>query len=79
VGPPRLCRSPVRPQRARSFAQAFGYLQRKKVRLGIAHEFDDTDFQIEAIDLLQNGVLYLEAFACHSTQRSIQFTEKVTP
>jgi hypothetical protein len=69
----------VRPHRARSFAHALGDLQRKKVRLGIAHEFDDTDFQIEAIDLLQNGVLYPEAFACHSTQRSIQFTEEVAP
>ena len=39
-----------------SIRRAFGYLQSNKVRLGIAREFDTTDFHVEAIDLLQNRV-----------------------
>jgi ATP-dependent Lon protease len=39
-----------------SIQRAFGYLQGSKVKLGIAHEFDITDFHVEAIDLLQNRV-----------------------
>lgn len=39
-----------------SVQRAFGYLQSNKVRLGVAHEFDVTDFHVEAIDLLQNRV-----------------------
>jgi ATP-dependent Lon protease len=39
-----------------SIQRAFGYLQSNKVKLGIAHEFDTTDFHVEAIDLLQNRV-----------------------
>ncbi|MCX6602111.1 MAG: protease Lon-related BREX system protein BrxL, partial [Acidobacteria bacterium] len=39
-----------------SMQRAFGFLQANKVRLGIAHEFDTTDFHVEAIDLLQNRV-----------------------
>jgi ATP-dependent Lon protease len=37
-----------------SIQRAFGYLQGNKVKLGIAAEFDTTDFHVEAIDLLQN-------------------------
>ena len=39
-----------------SVQRAFGYLQANKVRLGVAHDFDITDFHVEAIDLLQNRV-----------------------
>jgi ATP-dependent Lon protease len=39
-----------------SIQRAFGYLQSNKVRLGIAHDFDNTEFHVEAIDLLQNRV-----------------------
>lgn len=39
-----------------SIQRAFGYLHGNKVKLGIAHEFDGTDFHVEAIDLLQNRV-----------------------
>jgi ATP-dependent Lon protease len=39
-----------------SVQRAFGYLQSNKVRLGVAHDFDTTDFHVEAIDLLQNRV-----------------------
>ena len=39
-----------------SVQRAFGYLQANKVRLGIGHDFDITDFHVEAIDLLQNRV-----------------------
>jgi len=38
-----------------SIQRAFGYLQSTKSRLGIGHDFDTTDFHVEAIDLLQNG------------------------
>jgi ATP-dependent Lon protease len=37
-----------------SIQRAFGYLHANKVRLGIGHDFDTTDFHVEAIDLLQN-------------------------
>ena len=39
-----------------SIQRAFGYLQSNKVRLGIARDFDNTEFHVEAIDLLQNRV-----------------------
>jgi ATP-dependent Lon protease len=39
-----------------SIHRAFGYLQGAKVKLGIARDFDTTDFHVEAIDLLQNRV-----------------------
>jgi ATP-dependent Lon protease len=39
-----------------SIQRAFGFLQSSKVRLGVAHDFDTTDFHVEAIDLLQNQV-----------------------
>jgi ATP-dependent Lon protease len=39
-----------------SIQRAFGYLQANKTRLGIAKDFDLTDFHVEAIDLLQNRV-----------------------
>jgi len=37
-----------------SIQRAFGYLHGNKVKLGIAREFDTTDFHVEGIDLLQN-------------------------
>jgi ATP-dependent Lon protease len=37
-----------------SIQRAFGYLNANKVRLGIGHDFDTTDFHVQAIDLLQN-------------------------
>jgi ATP-dependent Lon protease len=36
--------------------RAFAYLMAQKVRLGIGHELDTTDFHVEAIDLLNNRV-----------------------
>ena len=39
-----------------SVQRAFGYFQSNKVRLGVAQEFNTTDFHVEAIDLLQNRV-----------------------
>jgi ATP-dependent Lon protease len=39
-----------------SLQRAFGYLQSQKMKLGIAQQFDTTDFHIEAIDLLSNHV-----------------------
>jgi ATP-dependent Lon protease len=39
-----------------SVQRAFGYLQSNKVRLGVARDFETTDFHVEAIDLLQNRV-----------------------
>jgi ATP-dependent Lon protease len=39
-----------------SIQRAFGYLQGAKVRFGVGHDFDITDFHVEAIDLLQNRV-----------------------
>jgi ATP-dependent Lon protease len=40
-----------------SIQRAFGYLSANKVRLGVAREFEVTDFHVQAIDLLQNRVL----------------------
>jgi ATP-dependent Lon protease len=40
-----------------SIQRAFGYLGANKVRLGVAREFEVTDFHVQAIDLLQNRVL----------------------
>ncbi len=39
-----------------SLTRAFAYLQGQKVRLGIAQVIDNTDFHVEAIDLLANHV-----------------------
>jgi ATP-dependent Lon protease len=39
-----------------SIQRAFGYLQSIKVRIGVAHDIDTTDFHVEAIDLLENNV-----------------------
>ncbi len=39
-----------------SIQRAFGYLQGAKVRFGVGHDFDITDFHVQAIDLLQNRV-----------------------
>jgi ATP-dependent Lon protease len=39
-----------------SIQRAFAYLMGQKVRLGIGHELDTTDFHVEAIDLLNNRV-----------------------
>jgi ATP-dependent Lon protease len=39
-----------------SIQRAFAYLMGQKVRLGIGHELDTTDFHVEAIDLLSNRV-----------------------
>ncbi len=39
-----------------SVQRAFGYLQSNKAKLGVARDFDLTDFHVEAIDLLQNHV-----------------------
>jgi ATP-dependent Lon protease len=39
-----------------SLQRAFAYLQGQKVKLGVAHDFDTTDFHVEAIDLLSNQV-----------------------
>jgi ATP-dependent Lon protease len=39
-----------------SIQRAFAYLSGQKVKLGIAHQLDTTDFHIEAIDLLSNHV-----------------------
>jgi ATP-dependent Lon protease len=39
-----------------SIQRAFAYLQGQKVRMGIAHVMDTTDFHVEAIDLLANHV-----------------------
>lgn len=39
-----------------SLQRAFAYLQSQKVKMGIGHQFDTTDFHIEAIDLLSNHV-----------------------
>jgi ATP-dependent Lon protease len=36
--------------------RAFAYLQGQKGKMGIAHQFDTTDFHVEAIDLLTNRV-----------------------
>ncbi|ANP46079.1 protease Lon-related BREX system protein BrxL [Candidatus Viadribacter manganicus] len=39
-----------------SITRAFGYLMSKKAELGLAREFDVTDFHVEVIDLLGNRV-----------------------
>jgi ATP-dependent Lon protease len=39
-----------------SFQRAFAYLQGQKVKMGVGHQFDTTDFHVEAIDLLSNHV-----------------------
>lgn len=39
-----------------SIQRAFAYLQGHKVELGIAQTFVNTDFHVEAVDLLTNGV-----------------------
>ena len=39
-----------------SLQRAFAYLQSQKVKMGIGHQFDTTDFHVEAIDLLSNHV-----------------------
>jgi ATP-dependent Lon protease len=39
-----------------SLQRAFAYLQGQKVKMGIAQQFDTTDFHVEAIDLLSNQV-----------------------
>jgi ATP-dependent Lon protease len=39
-----------------SLTRAFAYLQGQKVRLGVAQVIDNTDFHVEAIDLLTNHV-----------------------
>jgi ATP-dependent Lon protease len=39
-----------------SIQRAFGYLQANKVRLGIGQDFENSDFHVEAIDLLENRV-----------------------
>lgn len=39
-----------------SFQRAFAYLMGHKALMGIAHEMDNTDFHVEAIDLLHNRV-----------------------
>lgn len=39
-----------------SLQRAFAYLQGQKVKMGIGQQFDNTDFHVEAIDLLNNRV-----------------------
>lgn len=39
-----------------SIQRAFAYMQGQKVKMGIGHQFDTTDFHVEAIDLLGNQV-----------------------
>lgn len=39
-----------------SLQRAFAYLQGQKVKMGIGQQFDNTDFHVEAIDLLSNHV-----------------------
>src|SRR5438046_6149883 len=39
-----------------SIQRAFAYLMSQKVRMGVGHPVDTTDFHIEAIDLLSNRV-----------------------
>src|SRR5262249_32772970 len=39
-----------------SFQRAFAYLQGQKVKMGIGQQMDNTDFHVEAIDLLSNRV-----------------------
>ncbi len=39
-----------------SVSRAFSYLQSQKVNFGVGRELDTSDFHVEAIDLLNNGV-----------------------
>ncbi len=39
-----------------SISRAFSYLASKKVEFGMGHEIDNSDFHVEAIDLLNNRV-----------------------
>src|SRR3954468_14914358 len=39
-----------------SLQRAFAFMQGQKVKMGIGHQFDTTDFHVEAIDLLSNHV-----------------------
>jgi ATP-dependent Lon protease len=39
-----------------SIQRAFAYMQGQKVKMGIGHQIDTTDFHVEAIDLLNNRV-----------------------
>ena len=64
-----------------SIRRAFGYLQGNKVKLGIARDFDTTDFHVEAIDLLQNrvdcecGMALMVAIIC-AIERGFQYTRR---
>ena len=61
-----------------SIRRAFGFLQSNKVRMGIARDFDATDFHVEAIDLLQNrvscecGVAFIVAVASALRRTPVQ-------
>ncbi len=46
----------VRGTMKESVSRAFAYLQSKKVEFGLGREIDNSDFHVEAIDLLNNGV-----------------------
>jgi ATP-dependent Lon protease len=39
-----------------SIQRAFAYMQGQKVKMGIGHQIDTTDFHVEAIDLINNRV-----------------------
>ena len=52
-----------------SINRAFAYLMGQKVKMGIGQQVDNTDFHVEAIDLLSNHVpceagIALVAIAC---------------
>jgi ATP-dependent Lon protease len=46
----------VRGAMKESISRAFSYLLSKKVEFGMGREIDNSDFHVEAIDLLNNGV-----------------------
>ena len=46
----------VRGTMKESISRAFSYLASKKVEFGMGKEIDNSDFHVEAIDLLNNGV-----------------------
>ena len=46
----------VRGPMKESISRAFSYLSSKKVDFGLGREIDNSDFHVEAIDLLNNGV-----------------------
>ncbi len=46
----------VRGAMKESISRAFSYLSSKKVEFGMGKEIDNSDFHVEAIDLLNNGV-----------------------